>query len=67
MELCVRPSKVFRCSLPVGKEDSERCTLCLDYRVPDDDPLVVCEVCEIFGHKVGGRPLALPCARYSCL
>ncbi len=52
IELCVRPGKIHRCNKAVGKEESERCPVCFDYRVPEDDPLVVCEVCEIFAHRV---------------
>ena len=58
MELCVRPGRIISSRKPPAKEDSERCTVCLDYKVPEDNPLVICELCEIFGHRVGVGALA---------
>ena len=66
IELCVRPGKIHRCNKAVGKEESERCPVCFDYRVPEDDPLVVCEVCEIFAHRVRVRLMRLPVPSMYC-
>ena len=68
VELCAAISKVQASKKPDAKEDSERCTICFQYDVLDDNPLIVCEACEIFAHKVCGTlphlPLLLPPSEY---
>ncbi len=60
----MKPSRLSLCKDPMEVEQSERCTVCFEYTIPDDNPLIDCVKCAGFGHMVGSsHPLEKPLLR----
>ena len=51
----MRGDKIAASKMPlVAAESSERCTMCFVYDVSESNPLVLCDKCDVFAHKVRG-------------